>query len=86
MDTDKTCSANFTVSNSSSTSGSNSGSGSSGGSGSGSGGTGGSGSIPGDCGGGCSMVGSVSPMTGLWNIFTWLLVPIFVLARRIRMK
>jgi uncharacterized repeat protein (TIGR02543 family) len=86
MDADKTCSANFTVSNSSSTSGSGSGSGTSGDSGSGSGGTGGSGSIPGDCGGGCSMVGSVSPMTGLWNIFTWLLVPIFVLARRIRMK
>ncbi|MCI4454269.1 MAG: hypothetical protein JHC25_04910 [Thermodesulfobacterium sp.] len=86
MDADKTCSANFTVSNSSSISGSGSGSGTSGDSGSGSGGTGGSGSIPGDCGGGCSMVGSVSPMTGLWNIFTWLLVPIFVLARRIRMK
>jgi hypothetical protein len=32
------------------------------------------------------MVGSVSPMTGLWNIFTWLLVPIFVLARKIRKK
>jgi hypothetical protein len=52
------------------------------GSGSGSGTGSGSGSTSG--GGGCSMVGSVSPMTGLWNIFTWLLVPIFVLARRIR--
>jgi uncharacterized repeat protein (TIGR02543 family) len=66
----KTCSANFTASNSGGGSGSGSGTG--------------SGSTSGGGGGGCSMVGSVSPMTGLWNIFTWLLVPTYVLARRIR--
>jgi uncharacterized repeat protein (TIGR02543 family) len=97
--TNKTCSANFTPNISDSGSGSGSGSGSSGGSGGGSGtgsdsgsnsggGSGGSGGSSGGGsagggGGGCSMTGPAS-MAGWWNIFTWLLVPIYVLARRIR--
>jgi uncharacterized membrane protein YgcG len=69
--------------NSGSGSGSGSGTGSSSGSNSGSdSGSGSSGSTSGG-GGGCSMTGPVS-ITGWWNIFTWLLVPIFVLARKIR--
>jgi uncharacterized repeat protein (TIGR02543 family) len=105
MTANKTCSANFTASNSSGDSGSGSGSGSSGGSGSGSGtgsdsgsgsgggsgsgtgsgsgSSGGSGSGTGGGGGGCSMTGPAS-MAGWWNIFTWLLIPTYVLARRIR--
>jgi hypothetical protein len=89
MSANKTCSANYTVSGGGSSGGSG---GSSSGSGSGSGTGSGSGSdyvsvSGGGGGGGCSMVGSVSPMTGWWNILTWLLVPTYVLARRIkRMK
>jgi uncharacterized repeat protein (TIGR02543 family) len=52
-----------------------------GGSGSGGSGTGGGGG-----GGGCSMTGSASSIAGLWNIFVWLSVPAFVVARRIRKK
>ena len=37
-------------------------------------------------GGGCSMIGSVSSSAGLWNIFVWLAVPAFALARRIRRR
>jgi hypothetical protein len=57
--------------------------GSSSGGGSGSGG-GGSGSGGGGGGGGCSMTGSSS--AGIWNIFVWLSVPAFMLARRIRRR
>ncbi len=61
------------------TDGSGSGFGGGSGSGSSSGGT-----IGGGGGGGCSMTGSFS--AGLWNIFVWLSVPAFILARRIRRR
>jgi hypothetical protein len=51
------------------------------GSGSGGGGSGGSGG-----GGGSHMTGSVSSLTGAWNILLLLSVPAFVLVRRIRRK
>jgi uncharacterized repeat protein (TIGR02543 family) len=52
--------------------------------GSGGGGGGGFGGGGGGGGGGCSMTGSSS--AGLWNIFVWLSVPVFMLVRRIRRK
>jgi hypothetical protein len=65
--------------------GSGSGGGSGSGTGSGSGSSGGSGSgTGGGGGGGCSMAGSSS--AGLWNIFVWLSVPAFMLARRMRRR
>ncbi len=36
--------------------------------------------------GGCSMTGSASSLTGIWNIFVWLSVPAFALARGIRRR
>jgi uncharacterized repeat protein (TIGR02543 family) len=75
MDANKSCFANFVFSGSTG----GGGGGSSGGSGGGSSGGGGGGG-----GGGCSMTGSSS--AGLWNIFVWLSVPAFMLARRIRRR